>query len=91
MTNIRKFYKPLAEGAPKPEINQSNELERVIHFFPPHLKKVTNKLDEIVKKTDVILGNLEDGIAPKDKIKARVEFAKKSKKLNLRNTSFGQE
>ena len=88
MTNIRKFYKPLAEGAPKPEINQSNELERVIRFFPPHLKKVTNKLDEIVKKTDVILGNLEDGIAPKDKIKARVEFAKKSKKLNLKNTSL---
>ncbi len=70
MTHGRKFYEPLADGAPKPKIDLSNELERVIHFFPPHLKKVTDKLDEIAKKADVILGNLEDGIAPKDKINA---------------------
>ena len=88
MTHGRKFYEPLADGAPKPKIDLSNELERVIHFFPPHLKKVTDKLDEIAKKADVILGNLEDGIAPKDKINARKEFAKKSKKLNLKNTSL---
>ena len=81
MTHGRKFYEPLADGAPKPKIDLSNELERVIHFFPPHLKKVTDKLDEISKKADVILGNLEDGIAPKDKIKARKEFVKKSKKI----------
>ena len=41
MTHGRKFYEPLADGAPKPKIDISNELERVIHFFPPHLKKVT--------------------------------------------------
>ena len=53
MTHGRKFYEPLADGAPKPKIDLSNELERVIHFFPPHLKKVTDKLDEIAKKADV--------------------------------------
>ncbi len=83
MTFGRKFYEPLADGAPKPKSEINNDLERVIHFFPPHLKKVTDKLDEISKKSDVILGNLEDGISPKDKIKARKEFVKKSKKINL--------
>ena len=67
MTHGRKFYEPLADGAPKPKVDLSNELERVIHFFPPHLKKVTDKLDEIAKKADVILGNLEDGIAQRIK------------------------
>ena len=82
MTFGRKFYEPLADGDPKPKSEINNDLERVIHFFPPHLKKVTDKLDEISKKSDVILGNLEDGISPKDKIKARKEFVKKSKKIN---------
>jgi len=88
MTFGRKFYEPLADGAPKPKSEINNDLERVIHFFPPHLRKVTDKLDEISKKSDVILGNLEDGISPKDKIKARKEFVKKSKEINLRNTGL---
>ena len=71
MTFGRKFYKPLADNAPKPDESFDDNLERVIHFFPPHLKKVTDKLTDISKKSDVILGNLEDGIAPKDKIKAK--------------------
>ena len=50
MTFGRKFYEPLADGAPKPKSEINNDLERVIHFFPPHLKKVTDKLDEISKK-----------------------------------------
>ena len=45
MTFGRKFYEPLADGAPKPKSEINNDLERVIHFFPPHLKKVTDKLD----------------------------------------------
>ena len=74
MTIGRKFYEPLADGAPRPISEINNDLERVIHFFPPHLKKVTDKLDKISKKSDVILGNLEDGISPKDKIKAITDF-----------------
>ena len=88
MTFGRKFYKPLADNAPEPDESFDNNLERVIHFFPPHLKKVTDKLADISKKSDVILGNLEDGIAPKDKIKARKEFVKVSKKLKLNNTGL---
>ena len=91
MTFGRKFYKPLADNAPEPDESFDNNLERVIHFFPPHLKKVTDKLADISKKSDVILGNLEDGIAPKDKIKARKEFVKVSKKLNLIIQGYGQE
>ena len=39
----RNFYKPLADGAPEPSNEPNDNLERVIHFFPPHLKNVTDK------------------------------------------------
>ena len=88
MNSNRNFYKPLAEGAPKPSTEINEDLERVIHFFPPHLKKVTDKLGAISKESDVILGNLEDGISPKNKINARKSFVKVTKKLNLKNTGL---
>ena len=79
----RNFYKPLADGAPEPSNEPNDNLERVIHFFPPHLKKVTDKLPSLCKASDIILGNLEDGISPKDKIKARKSLSfSVSKKLN---------
>ena len=84
----RNFYKPLADGAPEPSNEPNDNLERVIHFFPPHLKKVTDKLPSLCKASDIILGNLEDGISPKDKIKARKSFVKVSKKLDLKNTGL---
>ena len=37
---------------------------------------------------DLQVFNLEDGISPKDKIKARKSFVKVSKKLNLKNTGL---
>ena len=88
MVSNRNFYNKLAVGAPTPEKELENNLERVIHFFPPHIKNVIDKLPEITKESDVILGNLEDGISPKDKIKARESLAKIGQQLDLSGTGL---
>ena len=37
----RSFYQPLAIGAPAPLRELPVKLERLIHFVPPHVEKVT--------------------------------------------------
>ena len=58
----RQFYQPLAIGAPAPLRELPVRLERMIHFVPPHIEKVTAKVPELVRQVDVVLGNLEDAI-----------------------------
>jgi malyl-CoA/(S)-citramalyl-CoA lyase len=43
----------------------------MIHFIPPHNAKVRSKLNELIPKVDVLLGNLEDAVAAEDKVAAR--------------------
>ncbi len=66
-----RFYEPLAIGAPQPFRQLPARLERMIHFVPPHIEKITNKLAAILPTVDVVLGNLEDAIPARDKEAAR--------------------
>ena len=56
----RKFFEPLAIGAPSPYRELPMRLERMIHFVPPHNEKLRAKADELATQVDVILGNLEE-------------------------------
>jgi malyl-CoA/(S)-citramalyl-CoA lyase len=70
----RQFYQPLAIGAPAPLRELPVRLERMIHFIPPHIEKVTAKVPELVRQVDVVLGNLEDAIPADAKLAARAGF-----------------
>src|SRR3954466_13254380 len=70
----RRFYQPLAAGAPEPYRELPVRLERMIHFVPPHLEKVRAKIPELVNQVDIVLGNLEDAIPADAKIEARRGF-----------------
>ena len=67
----RKYFEPLAIGAPRPLLELPSRLERMIHFVPPHNEKVRAKAAELAGQVDVILGNLEDAIPVEAKIAAR--------------------
>jgi malyl-CoA/(S)-citramalyl-CoA lyase len=70
----RQFYRPLAMGAPEPYRELPVELERMIHFVPPHIEKVRAKVPELAREVDVVLGNLEDAIPVEAKTAAREGF-----------------
>src|SRR5262245_63256070 len=70
----RQFFQPLAVGAPAPLRELPVKLERMIHFIPPHLEKITAKLPELIREVDVVLGNLEDAIPADAKEAARNGF-----------------
>src|SRR6267154_6055007 len=70
----RPFFQPLAIGAPAPLRELPVKLERMIHFVPPHIEKVTAKVPELVRQVDVVLGNLEDAIPADAKKAARKGF-----------------
>jgi malyl-CoA/(S)-citramalyl-CoA lyase len=70
----RKFYEPLAIGAPQPFRELPVALERMIHFFPPHNEKLRGRLPELIPIVDVLLGNLEDAIPVDAKQAARQGF-----------------
>ena len=80
----RQFYQPLAIGAPAPLRELPVRLERMIHFVPPHVEKVTAKVPELIRQVDVVLGNLEDAIPADAKVAARAGFI-----AMARATDFG--
>jgi malyl-CoA/(S)-citramalyl-CoA lyase len=67
----RKYFDPLAIGAPRPFLELPSRLERMIHFVPPHNEKVRAKVGELIGQVDVVLGNLEDAIPLESKAAAR--------------------
>ncbi len=71
MRSPKDFFSPLAVGAPEPLREIPVRPSRMIHFFPPHLDKVTAKVPEIAKSVDILLGNLEDAIPMDSKEAAR--------------------
>jgi malyl-CoA/(S)-citramalyl-CoA lyase len=83
-----QFYKPLAAGAPMPVRELPVRPERMIHFFPPHLEKVRNKLPEIIPQVDVLLGNLEDAIPADAKEAARAGFIAVAKATDFGDTAL---
>jgi malyl-CoA/(S)-citramalyl-CoA lyase len=70
----RQFFKPLVHGAPKPLAELPLRLERMIHFVPPHIEKVREKVPELIAEVDVVLGNLEDAVPAEAKTAARAGF-----------------
>ena len=70
----RQFFKPLAIGAPPPLRELPVRLERMIHFVPPHLEKLRQKVPDLIRQVDVVLGNLEDAIPVDAKEAARRGF-----------------
>jgi malyl-CoA/(S)-citramalyl-CoA lyase len=67
----RKFFEPLAIGAPQPIRERPVRLERMIHFIPGHNEKIRAKVPDIARQVDVVLGNLEDAIPAEAKEAAR--------------------
>ncbi len=84
----RQFYQPLATGAPAPLRELPVRLERMIHFIPPHIEKVTAKVPALVREVDVILGNLEDAIPADAKEAARAGFIAMAKTVDFGTTGL---
>ena len=84
----RKFFEPLAIGAPAPYRDLPVRLERMIHFFPPHLEKVRAKIGDLAGSVDVLLGNLEDAIPEDQKAEARRGFIAVAKSIELGATGL---
>src|SRR6201990_481519 len=70
----RKFFEPLAIGAPAPLRELPVRLERMIHFVPPHNDKGRAKVRELGAHVDVVLRNLEDAVPADAKLAARAGF-----------------
>ena len=83
MRNPRSFLKPLAVGAPPPLAEIPFKPSRMIHFFDPSNEKMATKLPDIARKTDVLLGNLEDAIPEGRKEAAREGLVKIGRTVNL--------
>jgi malyl-CoA/(S)-citramalyl-CoA lyase len=84
----RPFFQPLAIGAPAPLRELPVRLERMIHFVPPHIEKLTARVPELVKQVDVVLGNLEDAIPADAKEAARAGFIAMAKATDFASTGL---
>ena len=89
MKTPRSFFKPLALGAPAPFRDLPVQVERMIHFVPPHLEKVRAKVPDIAAGVDVILGNLEDAIPADAKLAARHGFIEMAKATDFKALGTG--
>jgi malyl-CoA/(S)-citramalyl-CoA lyase len=84
----RNFFKPLAIGAPAPLRELPVQLERMIHFVPPHLEKLRARVPELIHQVDVVLGNLEDAIPADAKAAARSGFIAMAKATDFGSTGL---
>jgi len=84
----KDFFKPLAIGAPEPFREVPVALERMIHFFPPHVEKMRAKIPDMIKNVDVLLGNLEDAIPADAKEAARAGFIEVAQNNDFGNTGL---
>lgn len=84
----KDFFKPLSIGAPAPYREIPVALERMIHFFPPQIEKMRNKIPDMIGKVDVLLGNLEDAIPADAKEQARAGFIEVAENNNFGSTGL---
>ncbi len=84
MRSPKDFFRPLAVGAPEPVRQVPFRPSRMIHFFDPGNEKMAAKVADMVPKTDVLLGNLEDAVAADRKEAARAGLVRIAG-----NTDFG--
>ena len=88
MRNPRAFGKPLAIGAPEPLREIPVTPSRMIHFFDPSNEKMAAKLPDVARKTDILLGNLEDAIPADRKEAAREGLVKIGREVDLGQTAL---
>ncbi|MDB5592928.1 CoA ester lyase [Enterovirga sp.] len=84
----RRFFQPLAIGAPEPLRALPVRLERMIHFIPPHLEKMRAKVPALLGEVDVVLGNLEDAIPADCKVEARRGFIRMASETEFGRTGL---
>ena len=84
----KKFFEPLAIGAPAPNREVPVALERMIHFFPPQNDKMRARVPDMVKQVDVLLGNLEDAIPIDQKEAARQGFIEVARTVDFGSTGL---
>ena len=84
----KMFFEPLAIGAPRPYRELPVALERMIHFFPPHIEKMRNKVPAMIAQVDVLLGNLEDAIPADAKEAARAGLIEVGQAHDFGDTGF---
>src|SRR5436309_6430352 len=88
LKSARKFFEPLAAGAPLPYRELPVRLERMIHFVPPHNDKVRARVAELAGTVDVVLGNLEDAVPSEAKERARAGFITMAKEVDFGATGL---
>jgi malyl-CoA/(S)-citramalyl-CoA lyase len=84
----KDFFRPLAVGAPTPLTQIPWRPSRMIHFFDPSNPKMVAKVPDIAKKTDVLLGNLEDAIQASNKEAARAGLVEVGRTADLGTTQL---
>ena len=88
MRNPRDFAKPLAVGAPDPPLEVPFTPSRMIHFLDFSNEKMAAKAADIARKTDILLGNLEDAVPVDKKEAARAGLIKVGKEQDLGDTAL---
>ncbi len=83
LRNPRDFGKPLAIGAPAPLHEIPVTPSRMIHFFDPSNESMAAKVPAIAAKADIVLGNLEDGVAVDRKLAAREGLIRIAREADL--------
>nr|MDQ3573173.1 CoA ester lyase [Actinomycetota bacterium] len=61
---------------------------RMIHFFDPSNERITAKLPDIARETDILLGNLEDAVTVDNKEAAREGLVKIGREVDLGETAL---
>jgi malyl-CoA/(S)-citramalyl-CoA lyase len=84
----KDFFRPLAVGAPEPVRQIPFRPSRMIHFFDPGNEKMAAKIPDMVSKTDVLLGNLEDAVAADRKDAARDGLVRIAREVDFGDTQL---
>jgi malyl-CoA/(S)-citramalyl-CoA lyase len=88
MRNPRDFFSPLAIGAPDPPREIPVKPSRMIHFLDASNEKMVAKVPDMVRATDILLGNLEDAIPADRKEAARAGLIKVAKETDFGDTAL---
>jgi malyl-CoA/(S)-citramalyl-CoA lyase len=88
MRNPRDFAKPLAIGAPAPVLDVPLTPSRMIHFLDFSNEKMVAKAPEIARRTDILLGNLEDAVPVDRKEAAREGLIRVGREMDLGETAL---
>jgi malyl-CoA/(S)-citramalyl-CoA lyase len=88
MRTAKRFFQPLAVGAPQPYREVPVRPSRMIHFFDPSNERMTAKLPDLAPKVDVLLGNLEDAVEAANKDRARQGLIDIAKSMDFGSTQL---